>query len=46
MMSFQLRVMSVPLLFFSELSEVCGEMGEFTFIHTLTGWIPEFRPVK
>ncbi|XP_039980396.1 androglobin isoform X2 [Xiphias gladius] len=27
-------------------SEVCGEMGEFTFIHTLTGWIPEIRPVK
>ncbi|XP_035473899.2 androglobin isoform X1 [Scophthalmus maximus] len=30
----------------NELSEVCGEMGEFTFIHTLTGWIPEFRPVN
>ncbi|XP_018528148.1 androglobin isoform X1 [Lates calcarifer] len=27
-------------------SEVCGEMGEFTFIHSLTGWIPEIRPVK
>ncbi|XP_030260251.1 androglobin isoform X3 [Sparus aurata] len=27
-------------------SEVCGEMGEFTFIHTLTGWIPEFIPIK
>ncbi|XP_040920516.1 androglobin [Toxotes jaculatrix] len=27
-------------------SEVCGEIGEFTFIHTLTGWIPEIRPVK
>ncbi|XP_070843007.1 androglobin [Chaetodon trifascialis] len=27
-------------------SEVCGEMGEFTFIHTLTGWIPEIRPIK
>ncbi|XP_068580725.1 androglobin isoform X1 [Cebidichthys violaceus] len=27
-------------------SEVYGEMGEFTFIHTLTGWIPEIRPIK
>ncbi|XP_041814551.1 androglobin isoform X2 [Chelmon rostratus] len=27
-------------------SEVCGEMGEFTFIHTLTGWIPEISPIK
>ncbi|XP_023262820.1 androglobin [Seriola lalandi dorsalis] len=26
--------------------EVCGEMGEFTFIHTLTAWIPEIRPIK
>ncbi|XP_073348559.1 androglobin [Pagrus major] len=27
-------------------SEVCGEMGEFTFIHTLTGWTPEIIPIK
>ncbi|KAM8725482.1 androglobin isoform 2-T2 [Acanthopagrus schlegelii] len=27
-------------------SEVCGEMGEFTFIHTLTGWTPEIIPMK
>ncbi|XP_040015836.2 androglobin isoform X2 [Gasterosteus aculeatus] len=27
-------------------SEVYGEMGEFTFIHTLTGWIPEISPIK
>ncbi|CAK6961915.1 LOW QUALITY PROTEIN: androglobin [Scomber scombrus] len=27
-------------------SEVCGEMGEFTFIHTLTSWIPETSPIK
>ncbi|KAI3363725.1 hypothetical protein L3Q82_001339 [Scortum barcoo] len=27
-------------------SDVCGEMGEFTFFHTLTGWIPEIRPIK
>ncbi|KAG7239189.1 hypothetical protein INR49_029940 [Caranx melampygus] len=27
-------------------SEACGEMGGFTFIHTLTGWIPEMRPIK
>ncbi|KAG7508708.1 androglobin isoform X2 [Solea senegalensis] len=27
-------------------SDSCGEMGDFTFIHTLTGWIPEIRPVK
>ncbi|XP_071335416.1 androglobin isoform X2 [Trachinotus anak] len=27
-------------------SEVCGEMGEFTFIHTLTSWMPEISPVK
>ncbi|XP_044233309.1 androglobin isoform X2 [Thunnus albacares] len=27
-------------------SEVCGEIGEFTFIHTLTGWIPEISPIK
>ncbi|XP_026174868.1 androglobin isoform X2 [Mastacembelus armatus] len=23
-----------------------GEMGDFTFIHILTGWIPEISPVK
>ncbi|TDH00464.1 hypothetical protein EPR50_G00188540 [Perca flavescens] len=27
-------------------SEGCGQMGELTFIHTLTGWIPEIRPMK
>nr|XP_019953171.1 PREDICTED: androglobin [Paralichthys olivaceus] len=27
-------------------SEVSGEMGEFTFINTLTGWIPEIRPLQ
>ncbi|XP_070782313.1 androglobin [Enoplosus armatus] len=27
-------------------SEGCGEMGEFTFIHTLTGWIPEISPIR
>ncbi|XP_059212705.1 androglobin isoform X2 [Centropristis striata] len=27
-------------------SEVSGEMGEFTFIHILTGWIPEISPIK
>ncbi|KAL6095949.1 adgb [Pungitius sinensis] len=27
-------------------SEVHGEMGVFTFIHTLTGWIPEISPIK
>ncbi|XP_078029942.1 androglobin [Epinephelus lanceolatus] len=27
-------------------SEVFGEVGEFTFIHTLTGWIPEISPIK
>ncbi|XP_056284677.1 androglobin isoform X2 [Pseudoliparis swirei] len=27
-------------------SEVHGEMGEFTFTHTLTGWIPEICPIK
>ncbi|KAK5615922.1 hypothetical protein CRENBAI_020234 [Crenichthys baileyi] len=26
-------------------SRVGGEMGEFTFIHALTGWIPEIRPI-
>ncbi|XP_078130170.1 androglobin isoform X2 [Sander vitreus] len=26
--------------------EGCGQMGELTFIHTLTGWIPEIRPMK
>ncbi|XP_019110501.2 androglobin isoform X3 [Larimichthys crocea] len=28
------------------LPEGCGEMGEFTFTHTLTGWIPEISPIK
>ncbi|XP_047429782.1 androglobin isoform X2 [Mugil cephalus] len=27
-------------------SDVCGDMSEFTFIHTLTSWIPEIRPIK
>ncbi|XP_068433477.1 androglobin isoform X3 [Clinocottus analis] len=27
-------------------SDVYGEIGEFTFIHTLTGWIPEICPIK
>ncbi|KAM7395355.1 hypothetical protein PAMA_006897 [Pampus argenteus] len=27
-------------------SEDCGEVGEFTFIHTLTGWIPEISPIQ
>ncbi|XP_030576721.1 LOW QUALITY PROTEIN: androglobin [Archocentrus centrarchus] len=27
-------------------ADVCEEMGEFTFIHTLTSWIPETRPIK
>ncbi|XP_029318550.1 androglobin isoform X2 [Cottoperca gobio] len=27
-------------------SEVCREIGEFTFIHTLTGWMPEISPIK
>ncbi|KAM6906786.1 androglobin [Lycodopsis pacificus] len=27
-------------------SGVYGEMGEFSFIHTLTGWIPEICPIK
>ncbi|XP_032398208.1 androglobin isoform X2 [Etheostoma spectabile] len=27
-------------------SEVCGQMGELTFIHTLTGWSPEIRPIR
>ncbi|XP_041661705.1 androglobin [Cheilinus undulatus] len=27
-------------------SEVWGEMGVFTFIHILTGWIPEISPIK
>ncbi|KAM7367866.1 hypothetical protein PAMP_014135 [Pampus punctatissimus] len=27
-------------------SEDCGEVGEFTFIHTLTGWIPEISPIN
>nr|XP_046228363.1 androglobin isoform X3 [Scatophagus argus] len=27
-------------------SEACWKMGEFTFIHTLTGWIPEISPIK
>ncbi|KAM3603045.1 uncharacterized protein V6R79_015736 [Siganus canaliculatus] len=30
----------------SVMSEACGDMGEFTFIPALTGWIPEIRPVK
>ncbi|KAM9354978.1 androglobin-like [Pholidichthys leucotaenia] len=30
----------------SSVSEVHGEMGEFTFIHTLTSWIPESSPIK
>ncbi|XP_029984092.1 androglobin [Sphaeramia orbicularis] len=28
------------------LLEVCGEVGEFTFIHALTGWLPEISPIK
>ncbi|KAK9531522.1 hypothetical protein VZT92_010942 [Zoarces viviparus] len=27
-------------------SGVYGEMGDFTFIHTLTGWMPEICPIK
>ncbi|KAM8832398.1 androglobin isoform 2-T2 [Spinachia spinachia] len=27
-------------------SEVYGEMGDFTFIHILTGWIPDILPIK
>ncbi|XP_072218250.1 androglobin [Leuresthes tenuis] len=27
-------------------TEVSREMGEFTFIQTLTGWIPEINPIK
>uniref|UniRef100_UPI003AB0B0BB androglobin n=1 Tax=Centroberyx gerrardi TaxID=166262 RepID=UPI003AB0B0BB len=27
-------------------SELRKEMGEFTFIHTLTGWIPEIVPIQ
>ncbi|XP_041832718.1 androglobin [Melanotaenia boesemani] len=27
-------------------TEVGKEMGEFTFIHLLTGWIPEITPIK
>ncbi|XP_038583723.1 androglobin [Micropterus salmoides] len=27
-------------------SEAFGKMGEFTFIHALTGWIPETSPIK
>ncbi|XP_005454715.1 androglobin isoform X1 [Oreochromis niloticus] len=30
----------------TNLSDVCGGMDEFTFIHTLTSWIPETRPIK
>ncbi|KAM9354979.1 LOW QUALITY PROTEIN: androglobin [Pholidichthys leucotaenia] len=30
----------------SSVSEVHREMGEFTFIHTLTSWIPESSPIK
>ncbi|XP_029352950.1 androglobin [Echeneis naucrates] len=26
--------------------EVFGEIGELTFIHTLTSWMPEIRPLK
>ncbi|XP_028996143.1 androglobin isoform X2 [Betta splendens] len=26
--------------------EDCGEIGELSFIHILTGWIPEMTPVK
>lgn len=33
-------------MFLSVVSEICGEMGELTFIHTLTGWIPEISPLK
>ncbi|XP_055088381.1 androglobin [Periophthalmus magnuspinnatus] len=28
------------------LSETSGEVGEFTFIPALTGWVPEISPVK
>ncbi|KAM9339252.1 androglobin [Symphorus nematophorus] len=28
------------------LLEACGEIREFTFIQTLTGWIPEIRPIR
>ncbi|KAK5852926.1 hypothetical protein PBY51_006757 [Eleginops maclovinus] len=28
------------------MSEASGEMGEFSFIHTLTGWIAEIHPLK
>ncbi|XP_037606049.1 androglobin isoform X2 [Sebastes umbrosus] len=28
------------------MSEVCGEMGELTFIRILTGWVPEISPIK
>uniref|UniRef100_A0A8C5I3N5 Globin domain-containing protein n=1 Tax=Gouania willdenowi TaxID=441366 RepID=A0A8C5I3N5_GOUWI len=27
-------------------SEACGELAEFTFIHCLTSWIPEVRPIE
>ncbi|KAM3859903.1 androglobin-like [Diretmus argenteus] len=27
-------------------SDLREEMGEFTFIHTLTGWIPEIKPIR
>ncbi|XP_042081827.1 androglobin isoform X7 [Haplochromis burtoni] len=30
----------------TNLSDVCGGMDQFTFIHTLTSWIPETRPIK
>ncbi|CAJ1078450.1 androglobin isoform X2 [Xyrichtys novacula] len=28
------------------MSEVCNEMGELTFTHILTGWIPEVSPMR
>ncbi|XP_076729994.1 androglobin isoform X6 [Maylandia zebra] len=30
----------------TNLSDVCGGMDQFTFIHTLTSWIPETRLIK
>lgn len=31
---------------FSVVPDSCGEMGELTFVHILTGWIPDIRTIK
>lgn len=40
------RKKNVLMCLFLSLSDVCGGMDQFTFIHTLTSWIPETRPIK